>query len=67
MYESPISAYIKEYYRDIFALALHLSYVDALTKSLLGMDVPEFKMNTIKEIMRQDAVYLNELKKKGMF
>lgn len=67
MHESPMSIYIKKYYRDVFGLALHLLYVDKLTKSVLGMDVPESKMNTIKDAMRQDAVYLNKLKKKGMF
>lgn len=67
MYESPMSVYIKKYYRDVFGLALHLLYVDKLTKSILGMDVPESKMSTIKEAMQQDAAYLNELKKKGMF
>lgn len=67
MYESPMSTYIKKYYRDVFALALHLLYVDRLTKELLGMDIPEFKMIPIKEAMQQDSAYLNELKKKGMF
>lgn len=67
MYESPMSNYIKKYYLDAFALTLHLLYVDRLMKELYGIDIPEFKMNAIKEDIQQDSVYLNELKKKGMF
>ena len=59
MYESPMSVYIKKYYRDVFGLSLHLLYVDKLMKSVLGMDIPESKMSTIKEAMQQDAAYLN--------
>ena len=66
MYESPMSNYIKKYYLDAFALTLHLLYVYRLMKEL-GIDIPEFKMNAIKEAIQQDSVYLNELKKKGMF
>ena len=67
MYESTMSNYIKKYYLDAFALTLYLLYVDRLMKELYGIDIPEFKMNAIKEDMQQDSVYLNELKKKGMF
>ena len=66
MYESTMSDYIKKYYLDAFALTLHLLYVYRLMKELHGIDIPEFKMNAIKEDMQQDSVYLNELKKKGM-
>ena len=67
MYETTMSNYIKKYYLDAFALTLHLLYVDRLMKELYGIHIPEFKMNAIKEDMQQDSVYLNELKKKGMF
>lgn len=66
MYESTMSNYIKKYYLDAFALTLHLLYVYRLMKELYGIDIPEFKMNAIKEDMQQDSVYLNELKKEGM-
>lgn len=48
MYESPMSNYIKKYYLDAFGLTLHLLYVDRLMKELYGIDIPEFKMNSIK-------------------
>ena len=67
MYESPMSNYIKKYYLEMFGFALYLLYADRLMKELYGIDIPEFKMNAIKEDMQQDSVYLNELKKKGMF
>ena len=41
--------------------------IENMTNSRVGIDIPEFKMNAIKEDMQQDSVYLNELKKKGMF
>ena len=67
MYESPMSNYIKKYYLDAFALTLHLLYVDRLMKELYGIDIPEFKMNAIKEDMQQDSAYLKAIKTKGTF
>ena len=63
MYESPMSNYIKKYYLDAFALTLHLLYVDRLMKELYGIDIPEFKMNSIKEHMQQDYEYLKLISK----
>ena len=63
MYESPMSNYIKKYYRDMFGFALYLLYADRLIKELIGMGYPEFTLIPIKEHMKQDYEYLKLISK----
>ena len=63
MYESPMSNYIKKYYRDMFGFALYLLYADRLMKELIGMGYPEFTLIPIKEHMKQDYEYLKLISK----
>ena len=63
MYESPMSNYIKKYYRDMFGFALYLLYADRLIKELIGMGYPEFTLIPIKEHMKQDYEYLKFIAK----
>lgn len=63
MYESPMSNYIKKYYRDMFGFALYLLYADRLIKELIGMGYPEFTLIPIKEHMQQDYEYLKLISK----
>lgn len=63
MYESPMSNYIKKYYRDMFGFALYLLYADRLIKELIGMGYPEFTFIPIKEHMQQDYEYLKLISK----
>lgn len=63
MYESPMSIYIKKYYRDMFGFALYLLYADRLIKELIGMGYPEFTLIPIKEHMQQDYEYLKLISK----
>ena len=63
MYESPMSNYIKKYYRDMFGFALYLLYADRLIKELIGMGYPEFTLIPIKEHMQQDYQYLKLISK----
>ena len=63
MYESPMSNYIKKYYRDMFGFALYLLYADRLIKELIGMGYPEFTLFPIKEHMQQDYEYLKLISK----
>ena len=63
MYESPMSIYIKKYYRDMFGFALYLLYADRLIKELIGMGYPEFTLIPIKEHMQQDYEYLKFISK----
>lgn len=63
MYESPMSNYIKKYYRDMFGFALYLLYADRLIKELIGMGYPEFILTHIKEHMQQDYEYLKLISK----
>ena len=63
MYESPMSNYIKKYYRDMFGFALYLLYADRLIKELIGMGYPEFTLIPIKEHMKPDYEYLKFIAK----
>lgn len=63
MYESPMSNYIKKYYRDMFGFALYLLYADRLIKELIDMGYPEFTLIPIKEHMKQDYEYLKLISK----
>lgn len=63
MYESPMSNYIKKYYRDMFGFALYLLYADRLIKELIGIGYPEFTLIPIKEHMQQDYEYLKLISK----